>query len=158
MTLFVQLATSLPDDPRLIEAGPMAELVYYRSIMRCRDALSNGVIHRARLVRWFDGIPRVERQLNALVDVGLLEMHDDGWCIPERADDAWQRAIKRRRWAVYQRRDAIFTRDGHACVECGATTSLEVDHIVPMSRGGTDDDENLQTLCKPCNSSKKDRV
>ena len=95
MTLFVQLATSLPDDPRLIEAGPMAELVYYRSIMRCRDALSNGVIHRARL----DAVVEapLERQLNALVDVGLLEMHDDGWCIPDRADDEMRRAIKRRR-------------------------------------------------------------
>jgi diadenosine tetraphosphate (Ap4A) HIT family hydrolase len=35
--------------------------------------------------------------------------------------------------------------------------ALEVDHIVPRSRGGTDDPVNLQALCYRCNSMKRDR-
>jgi 5-methylcytosine-specific restriction enzyme A len=31
---------------------------------------------------------------------------------------------------------------------------LTVDHIIPKARGGTDDRENLQVLCRPCNSTK----
>ena len=35
--------------------------------------------------------------------------------------------------------------------------ALQVDHIVPRSRGGTDDPDNLQALCYSCNSMKRDR-
>ena len=53
-------------------------------------------------------------------------------------------------------------RDGYACVECGATEDLEVDHIVPLSVVLADEEtaylatdlDNLQTLCKPCNGAK----
>lgn len=52
-------------------------------------------------------------------------------------------------------RAIVFERDGYACCYCGATASpLECDHITPVSRGGTNDLENLTTACKPCNRSK----
>ena len=40
------------------------------------------------------------------------------------------------------------------CRECGTTEDLEVDHIVPTSRGGGDERENLQTLCRQHNAEK----
>jgi len=40
------------------------------------------------------------------------------------------------------------------CVECGAESDLTTDHIVPRSKGGTNDPSNLRVLCRPCNSSK----
>ena len=40
------------------------------------------------------------------------------------------------------------------CVSCGATESIEVDHIKPYSKGGTNGQSNLQPLCRPCNRSK----
>ena len=40
------------------------------------------------------------------------------------------------------------------CVLCKSKEKLTVDHIQPVSKGGTDDPSNLQILCKPCNSKK----
>lgn len=51
-------------------------------------------------------------------------------------------------------RQRIFDRDGNKCLRCGRTDRLTIDHIKPESRGGTHDDANLRTLCKPCNSKK----
>lgn len=51
-------------------------------------------------------------------------------------------------------RRAVYERDGYACVHCGATEHLSLDHIYPWSLGGLDTLENLQTLCRPCNSRK----
>jgi len=49
--------------------------------------------------------------------------------------------------------------NGH-CSLCGATkkeTVLHVDHIVPRSRGGTNDESNLQVLCLKCNLGKSNK-
>lgn len=58
-------------------------------------------------------------------------------------------------------RHEVFKRDNYRCRECGATnkeTTLEIDHIVPVSKGGTNDLTNLQTLCKKCNRAKHTRT
>lgn len=55
----------------------------------------------------------------------------------------------------------IFKRDGFRCLECGATNKnsrLEIDHIVPVAQGGTDELSNLQTLCDDCNRAKSNRA
>lgn len=44
--------------------------------------------------------------------------------------------------------------DGASCRACAATDYLTIDHNIPLSRGGTDDPENLQPLCSRCNSAK----
>lgn len=51
-------------------------------------------------------------------------------------------------------RNAVFDRDGHACLKCGAADLLSIDHVVPLAAGGDNSASNLQTLCKRCNSSK----
>lgn len=40
------------------------------------------------------------------------------------------------------------------CRACGSEESLEIDHILPRSRGGSNRPENLQLLCAKCNGSK----
>ena len=49
---------------------------------------------------------------------------------------------------------SVFARNGYACIACGSQDDLTVDHIVPWSKGGTNDMDNLQTLCRSCNSRK----
>lgn len=51
-------------------------------------------------------------------------------------------------------RTKVFERDAYRCVHCATHLSLTVDHIKPESKGGTLAFDNLQTLCRPCNSSK----
>lgn len=55
-------------------------------------------------------------------------------------------------------RHYVLERDRHQCQSCGQTnreTTLEVDHIVPLAGGGSNDISNLQTLCHHCNRRKK---
>lgn len=51
-------------------------------------------------------------------------------------------------------REFIFQRDGYTCLHCDAKTDLSIDHIIPVVHGGGDELENLQTLCRVCNSKK----
>lgn len=53
-------------------------------------------------------------------------------------------------------RDFIHARDG-ACVYCRATKNLQVDHLIPRSKGGTDDARWIVTACKSCNCSRQAR-
>lgn len=55
-------------------------------------------------------------------------------------------------------RKFVFERDAYRCVYCGDWHDLTVDHIYPEALGGTLDPDNLQTLCRPCNSKKGTRV
>lgn len=50
----------------------------------------------------------------------------------------------------------IAARDGRHCLICQAVDGLTIDHDIPLSRGGTADDSNLQILCASCNSRKRD--
>lgn len=45
---------------------------------------------------------------------------------------------------------------GGACVNCGSTIDLHIDHIVPVSLGGKNVKSNIQPLCRHCNSRKRD--
>lgn len=66
--------------------------------------------------------------------------------------------VKRIRQRIPQEvRSAVFVRDGYKCRHCGSNWILEIDHIVPHSRGGSSDISNLQTLCKKCNIRKSNR-
>ena len=88
--LYASLSCQLPDKPEIIEAGDIAELVYYRAVLRCREYLTNGVIDRRVLARWFAGIRgKPAAHLDALVSVGLLEPHPQGWSIPLRVWSEW---------------------------------------------------------------------
>lgn len=48
----------------------------------------------------------------------------------------------------------VFARDGGQCRCCGSSASLEYDHIIPFSCGGSSEISNIQLLCMRCNRSK----
>lgn len=79
--------------------------------------------------------------------------HHPEW--PPRAEKG------RRRSSLSPRlRFAIFKRDHYRCQLCGASSltnksvELEIDHKVPLAKGGTNHMDNLWVLCRPCNQGK----
>lgn len=64
---------------------------------------------------------------------------------------------KRSRHIPASVRVSVLHRDSYNCVFCGRSAKqvqLEVDHIVPFSKGGSNDPSKLQTLCFDCNRGK----
>ncbi len=61
-------------------------------------------------------------------------------------------------------REYIKKRDNYTCQSCSASTAqqdlllLEVDHIIPVAKGGLSTEDNLQTLCWKCNRTKSDKI
>lgn len=69
--------------------------------------------------------------------------------------------VRRRRNASGKQRLRILARDKMRCQYCGVKGTqfeLTLDHILPRSRGGRDEAENLCASCKPCNQRKGDRT
>ena len=54
--------------------------------------------------------------------------------------------------------EAVKKKSNYRCAKCGKKKKLTVDHIHPLSRGGTNYISNIQPLCKSCNCSKNART
>jgi hypothetical protein len=60
-------------------------------------------------------------------------------------------------WKAIQKQ--VFERDAYVCQYCGRTGGqLEVDHINPVSNGGTNQLDNLATACRRCNRQKRNKT
>lgn len=112
---------------------------------------------------------RCMRKVGRLVDAGLLVPSGDGYrmhptlnlCGSGLTDRAWDieaGSQERRAHITRSVRRKVYERDGFACVECDSTEDLSLDHIWPWSKGGSDELDNLRTLCRSCNSRKGARV
>lgn len=53
-----------------------------------------------------------------------------------------------------KRRFEILARDGHRCRYCGSAHELQIDHVVPVVAGGSNDPTNLVAACRICNNGK----
>lgn len=113
----------------------------------------------ARDVETDSSFPRTSNSLEALHS-HLIRMH----AIPEALvalDEGWREFKAKRKVrsgiSVAVRFD-IFKRDKYRCCICGGFAEeshrLEVDHKVPVSKGGSSDKDNLWTLCFKCNRGK----
>jgi hypothetical protein len=55
-------------------------------------------------------------------------------------------------------RQRVWQRYGGACAECGDGQYLEFDHVIPVAKGGSNSDANVQLLCRKCNLKKSDFI
>lgn len=96
-------------------------------------------------------------KLNVETLDALMEFLDQR--IKYKKSAAGQRALMTAKF-----REHIKVRDSHTCQTCGISIQkephllLEVDHIIPVSKGGLSVEENLQTLCWRCNRSKSNKI
>jgi hypothetical protein len=83
--------------------------------------------------------------------------------IKEMVHDKEQRKIrtKRLRSEIIANYDTFFMllsrRDGTYCQYCQSTDNLQIDHVIAIANGGDNALDNLQLLCRPCNSKKHDK-
>lgn len=93
-------------------------------------------------------------QATSPVDLPLLL--DLGWLVPWVADEAkGRREDWPTRYIPDVTKEAVRARDGHQCRRCGTKDRLEIDHITPISQGGSNEASNLQLLCMSCNRKKR---
>lgn len=60
-------------------------------------------------------------------------------------------------YSQYEWNLLVEKQDGR-CLACGKKTKLTVDHVVPLSKGGSNYISNIQGLCMKCNASKHDKI
>lgn len=53
---------------------------------------------------------------------------------------------------------ALLAKHEGKCAVCGSTDDICIDHVIPLSKGGTDAIENIQPLCRMCNASKGNKI
>ena len=63
------------------------------------------------------------------------------------------RAVSRRPTKI----KALVERDGQRCFYCGTEKDLTVDHVKPLSKGGSAELDNLRLACKSCNIRKSNK-
>ena len=90
----------------------------------------------------------LKREKTKVVLTGILQLYRP---LQERAP-----RLPNKAWEVL--RAQVFSRDKNTCVYCGMGENLECDHIVPVSRGGSNELDNLATACERCNQSKGQKL
>lgn len=98
----------------------------------------------------------LQSAINALRHLGYLEFTGDCFCLIRPDEPPIEEGERLSLTISAELRCEIHERDGFACVACGATSDLQIDHIFPLSLGGFHNAENLQTLCGFCNQEKGD--
>lgn len=93
------------------------------------------------------------------IDLGVNALFFCETCLKKHRD--YEPEIKESKGL--RKRFQILMRDKFRCVYCGRSpredgVKLEVDHVHPKSKGGTDDMENLVTACWECNQGKTDLI
>ena len=81
-----------------------------------------------------------------LIRVMLLTRRDERRIRPTERT-SWPKGLKRQ----------LMRRQDNTCTYCGhrrRASSLDIDHVIPVARGGSNDPSNLQVICRPCNQRK----
>ncbi len=154
----------------IVELEPLARLLYIA--LWCEADKEGRLVWKPKTfkMRYLPGDKcDVESLCDSLVDAGLVHLYGDGFAyipsfvrhqhinpresvstlpIPEDYPASLPKKV------TGTVRSDVFERDGHACVRCGATEKLTLDHILPQSTGGPHIHENLRVMCRSCNSAR----
>ncbi len=79
--------------------------------------------------------------------IGIMILALEGRRVRPTERVAWPAGLKQE----------LMRRQNNTCVYCGhrrTARTLEIDHIIPVVRGGSNDQSNLQVICSPCNQRK----
>lgn len=107
------------------------------------------------------GVVSHKSHFEKFIEVGLLyESPEGGYNLNETIDRESLAVEQNVRKISKGTRFDVFSRDEFTCKYCGRKApdvELEVDHLIPVARGGTDEFSNLVTSCYDCNRGKSDK-
>jgi 5-methylcytosine-specific restriction endonuclease McrA len=99
------------------------------------------------------GYPHYYRSMRALQS-HIKQSHESKMVVVKKEKVVTIKAKKKKKYYVMDEniRTSVLNRDKHKCVECGSKKGLHIHHKKHRSKGGTDDLENLMTLCELCHT------
>lgn len=144
-----------------ISAADLSQLEYYEKVV---SRYPGPVLRKRGIVEYADGVYRISRDLGrldeweratlrALCDARVADF------VADRQHRIWAHRAGNQDPVPGTLRWQVISRALGRCEACGVSSAeraLEVDHIVPRSRGGSNDLSNLQALCSLCNVQKLD--
>jgi hypothetical protein len=170
---------------RAIRAGGYEVLATWLAMKAYADRRGDGFI-ADELFDDLAGLPpKARKSLTCLVECGdphrisdgtlqrgsgLVDQVEGGWELHDYEDhgvshdvlEDRRRQARERKAVQRKRRSLVLERDGHRCRYCGlgleSGLRLEIDHVIPMSLGGSSELENLVTACANCNNKKQGRT
>lgn len=110
-------------------------------------------------------IMRRTREINKLLKKGLskeeatFRIDNPNWRLERKAAKEAERLRKRQerktksstdRHLPEKLRNRVLDRDNHKCTKCGSVDTLHIHHVIYRSNGGSDEPDNLTTLCEEC--------
>jgi HNH endonuclease/Sel1 repeat len=98
---------------------------------------------------------RIETAKSNII-VRLAEMGDaEALLFLDQGNKIMDKAIYVRQAISSDVRREVWRRDEGKCVKCGSRQKLEYDHIIPVSKGGSNTARNIELLCEACNRAKR---
>ncbi len=119
-------------------------------IARSSDGTPLDILNRIRHIRDYAHIKNSSEKISADIATEALKLLSSAEF--EKESDNGRQAIPS------EVRREVWRRDEGRCVKCGSRENLEFDHIIPVSRGGSNTARNIELLCENCNRLKRDSI
>jgi ATP adenylyltransferase len=154
-------SASITDIAKQILGNDQSQIEYYEKITR--DMVGK-VLRNHKIVekdgRTFRLIDHQDLDVGQVLQLTALCQQKLDEYIEARGLQVWQHRRQSLGYISGTLRYDVLKRSAFHCELCGISAdikALEVDHIIPRNRGGSDDPSNLQALCYSCNAMKRDR-
>ena len=144
----------LPADMSVTARGAESELRYETNVVQRLWFFSNFLLYVNRQCRSEKDYEHIKLK----VEEHVLERGDEYQKLINKIDRLRQISSNRLQINRKQISDHVLAfvlqRDLNKCVLCGDDSNLQFDHILPVSKGGNNEPENLRILCQQCNQSR----